>query len=466
MTTPYLVLTDGTTTITIANGTAATNYRLPPNGWIPAIAGLRDSALGGRGPYSEVVEEMTLDITGASAAAAYTNLDTLARLLDQAQRWYKGENVSAVLIKYAPVGSAVSSDSTPLQAAILGRAEGDGTIGIGLSPKWHQAGLTYVISGVRVRFVRRGQWLLSTDTAASSATDNGTLADITMAGSLNIPGPTKITLTNFGYGNSGSSQFGPAFIALASASDDIVTRNVESMTATGYTSVSGAARNAKNTNVLRYTPPDTVENPSGTMSGGLATTARLVAVFANIENNSNTTSFIVRLGLQHGDFAYTPKVYIAPYSGSAKPRWEFLGLVAVGGESGNIKFLIQASAASGTLDIDTAVLVNMTRQDTAIIAIRQETGSLISNAGESLIIDHQLLTKPTPIVYVLSSSNFARVYTGDPVIHTTGSHVYALLMGTGKDAASGEFFRQSDSGGTVLQNTWTAVRYTPYLSPR
>lgn len=153
---PYLAITDGTTTCTILDGAGGTtNYALLNNTWAPAIASLRASALGGRGPYEDVVEELDLTIVGATAAAALTNLATLNRLLDQAERWTRGETGAApVVIKYTVQGSA---PAMRLQALILGRPQGGGAVE--LSPRFNKVGLLTEISGVRVRFRRRGQWL-------------------------------------------------------------------------------------------------------------------------------------------------------------------------------------------------------------------------------------------------------------------------------------------------------------------
>ena len=49
----YLVITDGTTTATIADGSGGSvsgNYRLVDESWAPAVAGLRRSPFGGVGP--------------------------------------------------------------------------------------------------------------------------------------------------------------------------------------------------------------------------------------------------------------------------------------------------------------------------------------------------------------------------------------------------------------------------------
>src|SRR4051812_30642710 len=97
----YLVLTDGTTTVTFSDGAnGSTNYPPQAGGWAPNVAALNQSLLGGRGPYTDVVEEITINVRGATAALCYSNLDALVRLLDQADRWWlRAENISPVLLK-------------------------------------------------------------------------------------------------------------------------------------------------------------------------------------------------------------------------------------------------------------------------------------------------------------------------------------------------------------------------------
>lgn len=454
MTTPYLAITDGTTTALMANGTAAVNYHLPPTGWVPSVAGLRASTLGGRGPYSEVVEEMTLDITGATAAACYTNLNTLARLLDQAESWAKGKNVSAVLIKYAPIGSTVSSDSTPLQAVIMGRAEGDGTLGLGLSPKWHQSGLTFVISGVRVRFIRRGLWLLSTTADSSSATNNGSLAAIDFGSSLTTPGPTKLLISD--YANGAGTDAGFLILTKGSASKLAVV-DPSGGTASGWTSVNESANYAQFTNVLRYTPGATTESTSGSVSITIASgnVNGLVALFAPIRNNSSSTSFLVRTKLNGSDAWMTPYVYIAPYSGAAAPTWVFLGVVGVSAVT-SVKVMATASAASGTIDFGAIAAVDVLYPHTYVLAYRPSASDASTKA---LTIDHALLTYPQTN---LLDTNFW-VVTGDTCIHTLDEDVDCVNLIT---KTSTNDWRQTTTAPAVVANTFTLTRYTSYLVPQ
>ena len=157
---PYLRISDGTTTVSIADGAGgATSYPLAGRqAWTPNIGTLRRDELASRAPYGLAEEQLALNITGATASAAMANLGTLARLLDQAERWRRGQNVAAVLLQYVPQGSTIHTTSVPLQCPIWGRAEGDET-NVGLSPEFNDVGLHFWIQDVQTRLRRGGQWL-------------------------------------------------------------------------------------------------------------------------------------------------------------------------------------------------------------------------------------------------------------------------------------------------------------------
>lgn len=464
---PYMVLTDGTTTVTHQDGSGgATNYPLVRDGWAPAIAGLRASPLAGYTPYEDVVETYTIEINGATATAALANLATLTRLLDQAARWYRGENATAVLMKIAPHGSTVSSTAAPLQAAVLGGGV-SGPAGVRLSPRWDEVGRNFVIPDVQVTLVRRGLWLHTTTEAHSpSAADNGELVTFTLT-ARDTPSPTKIQFTNFAVG-AASFYLPGGFVIVGepvggSASIDI--ENAEGATATGYTSVSGAALNARNNNVLRYTPTNTTEVQSGTVSPTLPATTRLVAVFANVRPSA-TVTFTVRARLfSNVNGQYTPHVVIAPDTDQT-PVWVFLGVTAVSGALSSARLYCTANSATSNLDIDTLVFCDAEACQVVAFGSARETSSTFhfNDDVDTAIIDHQLLSKPAP-AFTLAS--VPMITKGDMVITTKAASVYGLLLGTGGGSTSGgQEYRQADSGDAVLQNTWTATRHTAYLVPQ
>ena len=118
---PFLQMTDDMLTATFADGSGgATNCAPLRCTWAPQIVTRRRSALG-RGPWDDVIEEWDLVVKSADAATALSNLETLTRLLDIADRfWRLGESVSPVLLKYAPQGSTIFSTANPATCLVLG----------------------------------------------------------------------------------------------------------------------------------------------------------------------------------------------------------------------------------------------------------------------------------------------------------------------------------------------------------
>ncbi len=463
---PFLQITDGTTPCTIQDGSGgATNYPLVRRGWAPAIAGLRASPLAGQTPYDDVDEQMTIEVHGSTAANALANLATLMKLLEQAARWYRGENETAVLVKFAPHGSTVSSTAAPLQAAILGGAAGPSDPGLRLTPEWDEVGRNYVIRNVVVSFTRRGLWLHTTiETPSTNAGNNGELVTTTFSGALGTPGPTEIWASNFQFGYDSSFRAIGGFLLAGEpvgGSAPIAIANAESATATGFTSVAGGM-NARNTNVLRYTPTGTSESPSGFITPTLPSTTNLVAVFANVFP-STTVNFTMRLyDLTDVDFAYSPVVSIPAQSAFENyPYWVFLGLVPLAGTF-TFQLLVAASAASSRLDIDTVVVCDA--RATQIIGLGGVT-TVRTYTSDVLKVDHNLLDALSPTATVDGHVITCR---GDAVFMTKSATVYTLLLATGGGTgSSGQEFRQANtSTDAVLSNTWTLKRTPSYLVPQ
>lgn len=468
---PYLVITDGTTTCTLLDGSnGATNFPLKRDGWAPAIAGLRTSPLAGQTPYEDVTEQMLIEINGSTAANALANLVTLRKLLEQAERWYRGENETAVLVKFAPQGSTVSATATPLQAAVLGGGLGAGDPGVKLAPQWDEVGRNYVIPNVRLTFTRRGLWLHTTTEASTpSAADNGELVTFTLT-ARDVKSPCKVEITNLVSGQGPTEYAAGGFLLLAEpvgGSAPIAIVNAEGGTATGYTSVAGGL-NARNTNVLRYTPTGTTEVGSGGVTPSMPTTTRLMAIYANIRPSA-TVAFTIRMRVDSKVYyQYTPYVTIAA-DAQQVPRWWFLGVVAIQGALSNAAFYITAASASSSIDIDTVVYCDA--EATQVVALVQPPAPSASanpiriNTGTATF-DHRLLTSPAPSVK--NGNSVSLPYTGDAVFVNKAAALYGVLLLTGGGTSStGQEYRQANtSTDALLQNTWTVTRSTGYLVPQ
>jgi len=459
----FLRITDGATTITFADGAGGdTDYRVEEDGWAPAMGGLRGSELSGRGPYGEVVEEFTCLVKGVSAAACMANIRNLTNLLERADRWVRDETPAAVEIRYSPKGATDSSDTSPLRAVILGKVPGD-SIAVTLPPDFElMAGTNFKVPGIRVRFHRQGDWKQHVEvTASSTATNNGSIATMT-PGAINVPSATRFDITNFVTVEDTANNAG-AFVAVVDKVNGIVI--VEATDVAGsHTDFSDFNDGNQQTgaSVLRFTPSTTTEVETGVITvGAIASGTRRAAVFAVVRNNSSTTTFQLRLRFNSEVVGRTPQITILPFVTAAAPYWRFLGIIPVSAVMDRMVIQAKASAASGTMDIDRVVIVDVTDMTSNILALPAMSGGG-PNTG-TLTIDHRLLTRISPIVQHVTATTIVQPWQGSPFFHTDGATVYGILMATNRIANNK--WRQESAVPALLQNTWTLNRRLAYFIP-
>jgi len=463
---PYLVISDGTTTVTIADGAGGgTNYILEPAQWAPQVGGESRAALGE--PYLPLAEELTLIITGATAQAAYDNLETLTALLEQADRWYRGSSDAPVELRYSPQGGTTSSTSNYLRAPIYGRPAGRASC-IDLSLAFSRAGTgagTFMIVGVRVSFARRGFWTLGTaQNVTSTSQTNGDLHTLAWGGSLlKYSSPTKLKINGVAAG----LNVRRGFLILSEVVNGIAIINAESLIGTDYSSVAEGALFARNTNVLQFNPTVTTERATAYLTfTSLASTTRLVAVYANMRNTHSSISYKVRFGFRSSavginQTTYTPLYLLRP---STSTQWAFVGIAPLRGALQSLAALITASASGDQMSMDTIVLVDYTDRSQVIEVFQSSdvTGSSISNSNSYTInplLDdgetyHPLLEFRDSIGNVLPMG-----YHGDLFLLTQAATIYAVWCGTHDSA-----WRQNN-GGAALAGTIVADRYLSYLTP-
>lgn len=475
---PYLAISDGVTTLTIADGAGGqTSFPLQRGVWAPSVAPLRASVLGGRGPYEDVIEEIELHITGADAATAYSNLQSLNRLLDQAERWARGDYVNAVLLRFAPQGSTVSSNSAPLRVPILGRAPGDTShTPVTLPQTFGETGLTKFVLGVRLHIWRSGLWI---DSAAesgvsSSGVQQPGIMTATFASSHTTSSPIVLTLNDLN--NSNASSLTNSVLLATDAANKLQIIEAEAMTATGYTSVADAANDARGGSHLRYTPTGTTFAASGvnTSIGSPSTAWRQFTVFAAVRNNSGTTSFRVRAVFQRGSGGpsiTTPERLIDV--SSTQPRIFFVGTavnIETGdGTGGYNRFWVEiaASAASGTLDIDYFALIATNDERSAVIELPSLNLTLLS-PNDDLRVDPKELDLARPTVVLLDAASPASVYPveyrGDPwlsAISGSATEYSAIFLAT-----QGASWVMVDGSSNPINLSITAKRDRGYLTPQ
>lgn len=452
MTTPFMRIGDGTVDIDILPGPVeSTGYGL--RYWTPSVPGRRRSPIANKSSAEDVIEELGLMIVGDNAAEVYERLETLNLLLDQAEGWSDDDGgVTAVLFQYAPAGSAVSSDSTPLKAAILGRASGNETSGVGLTPQWVDASHSYQLDVV-LRFWRRGWLLVDIASASSGATDVGSIATVDLGAALASPGPTKLTMSNY---PTAGSESGILLISSNDGGARVAIKDPSSGTAVGWTAIDDTANHSRFSYILRYTPTDDTEKQSGSftlsMGGG-----PLYAVYVCVRNNSATAEFAIRANVAAGGgyrSAYTPYRQIKPYVGSAQPQWVLLGVVPYA--TSTMRLLAQATNYANSLDFGAVAILDVSYRYSHALTFGP---SAVNGNVKEMIIDHQLLTRPEPT----GSGSYPFDVKGDMVIETLAQNIDILSLICG---ASNDWLQYQAIGAVVANNDWTLDRYSAYLTPR
>lgn len=468
---PYLVMTDGTLTVTFADGLGGASSFAPLRGtWAPSIATRRRSTFG-RGPWDEVIEEWDLIIKGADAATALSNLETLTRLLDNADRWWRlGEAVSPVLLKYTPQGSTLFTTANPATCVILGRADGDET-NLNLPAEFNDVGMLFEIRPIRLRFLRAGQWLNPTveTTAQTSNAANPTVQGANFASTLAISSPIKVTADFSVSGSFGNGlATAPAILLTATATSRLQIYEAESASFGGsLTSVADAAGKARGGSVARFTPVSTASTQFviDTSGGGFDQTSRRVALWAPVRNNSATTSFTVQCSAVYQNIDTTVGSVVAVDTSSLNPRMLFLGILSTRSPVQKIRVTLTPSAAAGTLDIDYLCIQAIDDECSGAVALYGAgatigTITMTAPGSDPTIIDPRPLEFPTPINVQTAQSNLLS-YAGDAYLMSRGQAYAAVWLAT-----SGTFWRMVNAANALCDTAFTASRYNGYLSPR
>lgn len=411
------------------------------------LATLRPGALGGGGPYTEVACVITVTVTGGCRENVYDRLTTLWALLDQAQRWWRGENVSPVTI----TAQAAGSSEKALSAIVLRRNDPDAPLGIPpiyevtTGPK-----INFAAQGIELRFIRRGQWLDAEVSASGSAAN---VANVFTVALTDHPVASPYDFTGL-FTMTGTQTVPASFLILTRESDLIAITNASAATASGYTTVNDSANNPRGgTNILRYTASTTNEALSGTITLGLGApgTYLKMALFATIRTNTVGVTWRLRASTRYGSTPVLGIDYVA------NPRPIFLGIVAAPDTDDTMTVqigLTSSSAASPTFDIDYLVGVAVDDETTAVVAL--ESASVTGNTNLQVI--GRVMTGITPLVRYGSTGVG---YTGSNVpLFNYGDEVAGVWMATGgASAASWRLY----TGAAVSQITPTVERREGYL---
>lgn len=475
-----LRLTDGSVVCDLIwHSSANRRYMLVRDGWAPAVPPLRLSELGGIGPYENTIEEIEVNVIGASPAEALANLGALSRLLDQAERWWRYDaSVSLVQIQYTPEGG-----TNLLQAVILGRAAGDETQGISLPVSFNRDLNAYMIAGLRLRFLRRGQWLATTTASAASASATyPTVHTATFGSSASVLSPIDVSISGFTAASLFNLQVGYLLIApsarLTLVEGEAMTPSSSGTGTATASTVADAAKLASGGNVERWTGTTTftgtVRLTSGTI-GGLGAGGALVAVFAAVRFNSSTiTGFWQAEGWSNGALLSQGPLTPIEYA-SNQPQIVNLGMIkGRGGLDALALSFIGTIPIGTTLDIDYVAAIRLDDQASRVLGLVDNVSGRLSvlPGATAVALEERsnALTDRTPAVVYYDAANAITEYAGyagDPYLLTIGTDVGVILLSTGSGPSGvGNAWRPATSGaGAAISSIVTVTRRLAYLTP-
>lgn len=461
----------------LTDGTAATACELTDNisyalvSYAPGVAPLKDSMLGGAGPYDVVTDQIVVHAMGTTAALAYQAAERLNTILDQAKRWWNNEQVSVVLLR------ATAQDSTigPLSAVVRGRPQG-GPHNLALPVVWSELFGKYVIQNIQITFLRHSEWFGATQTATSNTAGMPSVLSATFAaGALDRWSPTVTTLSGPLRRSVLALQIGYLITAPA---DHIEVIEGEAMTASGggtATITADAANHASGGSVMRMSNAPAQLQLEKAFSAGFAANAFLVGVYAVIRVNGTPTNPItMRLtlfrntGPQDGPTITIDKSYL----GTANiPQPVFLGVVSGARPFTKVMVITEWLDNPVTIDLDYIVCVALDRApDVGIVASTIDPNFYIPFTGVSstsplsVVYDPQALTQPQVAVTgfeATTSTDEPWWYSGDAYLVSKEATVTGLWLAT-----MGAFWRPWDTtAGAQITFTLAYSRRAAYLVP-
>ncbi len=469
-----LRLVSGSTVIDFDWNNRSNPYGLTTkDGWTPQIAARSSDQIDGR-MYMPVTESIQVTIFGDNASNALSRLNVLARLLDQADRFADGDlTVTAVTIQYMPNGGKLVYEDI-----VLGRAVGDKTSGVKLSPTFNSSLNGYTID-VTMVIVRGGLWLGETDTASSSATSAGTVWSVTLP-DHHTPSPCKVVWTMPTPSATGSPALPSHMLITSPTAADIQVMEAELFNGAASWG-STAVTNARGGAVLDFNPAAAnTDYSTGAITGfpsGIQTEGQWLIIAHALEVTADATLiFVVTTDGGPSVLATPAKVFQhwgggIPVGSEAEPN--VIGLLYVSGVSPIASMTLTgrvADAANGyTIDyfvfLRLSALSNVANMNFAYF----DYGN--GNTVEE-ILDHRITTHLTPIAQTGRVSGVARGPTamlgGSQIIMQSGTNLSGVLMAGSTRIGSAGFagtYRVADSASAVYSSTFTVTRRRGYLVP-
>lgn len=386
----YLKITDDITTLDLTwNQQASTSYLL--RSWPTAIAALNPNELGFA--YAAVEEDITIDILGDSVSAVNGALLALTQLLDQADRWWRGDFVDPVYLDYWP-----DEGASIWRTMVLGRARRNETSGVSVAATYQKDAQMWAIQNIRVRLRREGIWRTKEviESAVPLAVANpfvGNYFFSTNTFAMQDAPPTQYVLTGVTTTSQGefviasNQDHQKSIIALCARPNvgpAIILRDGEDMvsfTTTGATVavVADGSNLAKGGDVFRITSTSPGSSVTELVYDFPNTAtwkqARRVQFFITVRSNTTNVQWnmnilaSIRWGAFTTDLFQGERIVIPGTTQQPQLIQSPIGILPSGATQFTLKIEDAATSGSPTLDIDTIMVVDLTYPDSTVIVL-------------------------------------------------------------------------------------------------
>jgi hypothetical protein len=459
-------ITDGATVCDLIwNNVSNRRYMLARDNWAPQIPLARASDDSALGPYTDVVEEIGVNVFGESASDALSNLATLHMLLDQAHRWdWERENVSAITFQYTPTGGA-----NLLQTLILGRELGDETANMDLPVTFNHDLQMYQIADVKLRFRHRAPHIGPTDTATSSSAANPSVLTATFATSHLIYSPTKIAITGQTIANAPVMRARYLLLAASASKFDISEGegwawNSSQSSGGSITNTADAANLARGGAVGRVAVINAgqVVITSPVLASNVGS---LIDVFVTLKNNSGASGLTITAQFdQNAGFDSALRGPERSISTDNQPQIMYLGRIALAYPYNQLHLIFKNSGAGTTnVDVDYVVLFGADDPASQIIVLDEKTINSVLPAGAySIVVDPGPLARHEPFIGVTSgATEFPLSHRGDTYPVQRLTTLSAVVLGTMVN-----YWRIADAVPSAISHALSLTRYKSYLVPQ
>lgn len=449
-------------------GSDTNDYQLQEGGYAPQVARRQTSPFGGLTGYQEVEEQLTISVYGTDNADLYANVATLARVIDAAIAWQDTTTPTPaaqtrVELVFQPIGS---TQSAPLRAVVTSIQEQPQ-----LPATYHDNLVAAAIDGVQINLTRReflGAEQTTTATTAATPPTVHSKTFSTTAGSTLSPLMFKLT---FSAASGDRTTFPPSFLAFAytGTNGDIITVVEAETLSTGsapWSSVADSANNASSTNVLRYTPSGTTTQTTAIVSPSATLQLhRTYAVLATVRSSTTTTTWGIRpVGYELGT---TSPAYGDRYelSGTTAAQVVSFGTIRMTTGLYGIALQVDASAASGTLDIDTIALVSIDQPTSSVIAVQETDVQGVGSLMATTVSNGYWWLNTGALVWAQGGGSFNQPLqaTGDIGTLSTQSSVSALWLAV--DGGTSTKWRPTTTTTALVNGAFAFIRQPAYVTP-